>query len=69
MALADYVPDHVIASTLQRLRGQFCTPPGMDRELVRLVQDRRLARFVEWPSGHWKITEQGEEFLAASICS
>lgn len=64
MAVADYVPDHIIASTLQRLRGQRCTPPGMDRELVRLVQERGLARFREWPSGHWHITSQGSEFLA-----
>ena len=56
--------DGEIRYTLNRLRGQCGTPPGMSREAVRYVQDERLAKFHEWPSGHWQITEQGGNWLA-----
>lgn len=54
----------LVCSTLRRLSGQSCTPPGTPADLVRHVQAEGLARFQEWPSGHWQITEAGSEFLA-----
>lgn len=54
----------LVCRTLQRLSGQWCTPPGMPRDVVRHVEAEGLARFREWPSGHWTITERGLDFLA-----
>lgn len=58
------VTPHLVCATLRRLHGQPCTPPGTSRELVRHVQAEGLARFHEWPSGHWQITPKGLDFLA-----
>lgn len=54
----------MVRNTLRHLHGQPCTPPGTDRGLVRYVQDEGMARFREWPSGHWQITEKGSNFIA-----
>lgn len=59
----DITPD-LVCWTLRRLHGQPCTPPGTARELVDHVEAERLARFHEWPSGHWQITPKGLDFLA-----
>ncbi len=60
MAFADWE----IRGVLRRLSGQPCTPPGTPRDLVRYVKNEGLATFLEWPSGHWKITERGASFMA-----
>ena len=56
--------DATVAAGLRRLKGQVCTPSGFDRALVREIKDRDLARFHEWPSGHWALTRRGQNFLA-----
>ena len=58
------ITPHLVCTTLRRLRGQPCTPPGTSRELVRHVEADGLARFHGWPSGHWRITPKGLDFLA-----
>lgn len=58
------ITPHLVRITLHRLRGQFCTPPGTSRELVQHVEAEGLARFHEWPNGHWQITPKGLNFLA-----
>jgi hypothetical protein len=63
MSVLDF-GDAEIASGLRRLRGQFCTPPGFSRPLLEKIVAERLARFHEWPSGHWSITERGYSFLS-----
>lgn len=55
--------DAQIAGGLRQLSNQPCTPPGFDRRLVREIKDRQLAKFHEWPSGHWAITPRGRNFL------
>lgn len=42
------VAPHLVCATLRRLH----------------VQAEGLARFHEWPSGHWQITPKGLDFLA-----
>ena len=59
----DITPD-LVCWTLRRLRGQWCTPPGHPRGLVDHVEAEGLARFREWPSGHWQITPKGLDLLA-----
>lgn len=56
--------DTQIVNGLRRLRGQPCTPLGFDRDLLREITSAGLAKFNEWPSGHWKITERGVNFMA-----
>lgn len=52
----------LVATWLRRLPGQICTPLGMPREYVQYVQNNGLARFHEWPSGHWQVTCAGWDF-------
>lgn len=56
--------DREVRNVLHRLRGQPCTPPGTPREIVSHVQAEGLAKFHQWPSGHWQITERGANYLA-----
>ena len=61
-SILDYT-DAQIASGLRRLNRQFCTPPGFDKRLLAKIRDEDLARFHEWPSGHWSLTDRGRNFL------
>lgn len=63
MSVLDF-SDEQIAFGLRRLNGQICTPWNFDERLLRKIVDENLARFSEWPSGHWSITERGRWFLS-----
>lgn len=56
--------DRQIANVLRSLSGQPCTPWHLPKEIVQHIKDEGLARFHEWPSGHWSITDRGQNFLA-----
>lgn len=47
---------------LGRLHGKICSDSTMDRDVLEFVQEKNLARFHEWPSGHWQVTNAGWDF-------
>lgn len=53
-----------IATTLRALSVQFATPWYLNPEVVRHIEGLGYAKFNEWPSGHWEITDRGSAFLS-----
>jgi hypothetical protein len=58
----DEFTDAQLASAMRQLKGQCCTL-SHQRAFADAVRERGLMRFVEWPSGHWAITEKGQNFI------
>jgi hypothetical protein len=51
------------ARVMRRLSGEIATPSHL-REEARQLAELGLMKFVEWPSGFWKITDKGRDFLS-----
>jgi hypothetical protein len=51
------------AAVMRQLAGKVATPSHL-REEARELEDLCWMKFVEWPSGFWKITDEGRAFLA-----
>ena len=58
------IPLSMIAARLRQLSGQIATPPGFPRDVLAFIRENRLAKFHEWPSGHWNLTDTGRDFIA-----
>lgn len=54
---------HLIEATLRRCNRQPARPMGVSRSDEKTAMDYGFLRFVEYPSGHYHITEAGQEFL------
>ena len=56
--------DRFLARTMLRLNGEICTPPYIaGTDVYKEIKARKLMEFCEWPSGHWRITDIGRNFL------
>lgn len=61
--MSDMHPREVVA-TLRRLQGQLCTPEYLSKHVVAYCEERGLAKFIEWPSGHWSVTDNGRIYIS-----
>lgn len=52
-----------LAAGMLQLNGEICTLRHQ-RDVAGEAKRRGFMQFREWPSGHWTITEKGQNFLA-----
>lgn len=58
-----WAEDVQMANVMRKLYGEICTPPHLNRSVVRDIEAQGLMKFHEWPSGHWAYTDKGISFL------
>lgn len=55
-----------LAAVIRRCRNQIARPLGVNAAEVKEATERGYLVFVEWPRGHFEITDRGRRFLQSA---